>query len=282
MRARLILGVNLEANQPPIAVAEARALLSGIGFRSVLALEIGNEPNWYATLPWYRSSGGRPVLGRPRTYDLRAFTAEFSALRKRLPTVALAGPTVGSLPWLQNLRRFLAAEQTLRVVTVHRYPLNRCVTTPGSPNYPTVANMLSPSASRGLADGITRYVTIAHHRGDTFRIDEMNSVACGGKARGQRHIRFGALGPRRPVRRGSVWCRRCQHPHVSRRPLRPVHVSPSRCGLVRVRAPGVLRSADVRAGSSARLAATVRDATPGVRKCVRGRHERQTGGSASS
>jgi hypothetical protein len=183
IRGRLILGVNLEANQPPIAVAEARALLSGIGFRSVLALEIGNEPNWYATLPWYRSPSGRRVLGRPRTYDLHAFTAEFSALRKRLPIVALAGPTVGSLLWLQNLRRFLAAEQTLRVVTVHRYPLNRCVTTPGSPSYPTVANMLSPSASRGLADGITRYVTIAHHRGDTFRIDEMNSVACGGKAR---------------------------------------------------------------------------------------------------
>jgi hypothetical protein len=174
--------VNLEANRPPIAVAEARALLSGVGFRSVLALEIGNEPNWYAALPWYRSSGGRPVLGRPRTYDFRAFTAEFAALRKRLPAVALAGPTVGALPWLQNLGRFLAAEPTLRVVTVHRYPLNRCVMTPGSPNYPTVANMLGSSASRGLADGIARYVTIAHHRGDTFRIDEMNSVACGGKA----------------------------------------------------------------------------------------------------
>ena len=38
--ARLILGVNLEANQPSIAAAEARALLSGVGARSVLALEI--------------------------------------------------------------------------------------------------------------------------------------------------------------------------------------------------------------------------------------------------
>src|SRR5689334_21781928 len=51
--ARLILGLNLEANRSAIAVAEARALLSGIGHGSVLALEIGNEPNWYATLPWY-------------------------------------------------------------------------------------------------------------------------------------------------------------------------------------------------------------------------------------
>ena len=174
--------MNLEANQSSIAVVEARALLAGIGVRSVLALEIGNEPNWYTTLPWYRNSGGRLVFGRPRTYDLRAFSAEFSALGKRLPKVALAGPTVGSLPWLQSLRRFLAAEPTLRVVTLHRYPLNRCFTTPWSPNYPTVANMLNSSASRGLATGITRYVRIAHQRGDTFRIDEMNSVACGGKA----------------------------------------------------------------------------------------------------
>jgi glycosyl hydrolase family 79 len=182
--ARLILGVNLEANQSSIAVAEAKALMSGIGDRSVLALEIGNEPNWYATLPWYRNSGGRLVFGRSRTYGLRGFTAEFSVLRKRLQKVTLAGPTVGALPWLQNLRGFLATEPTLRVVTLHRYPLNRCFTTLGdlgSPNYPTVANMLNPAASSGLAGGITRYVSIAHQRGDAFRIDEMNSVACGGK-----------------------------------------------------------------------------------------------------
>jgi hypothetical protein len=122
------------------------------------------------------------VFGRQRTYDLRAFGAESSALRKRLPRVALAGPAVGALPWLQNLRSFLGAEPTLRVVTLHRYPLNRCFTTPGSAKYPTVANMLSSTASRGLAAGIGRYVAIAHQRGDTFRIDEMNSVACGGKA----------------------------------------------------------------------------------------------------
>ena len=180
--ARLILGVNLEANQPLIAAAEARALLSGIGFRSVLALEIGNEPNWYATLPWYRNSGGRLVFGRRRTYDLRAFGAEFSALRKRLPRVALAGPTVGALPWLQNLR------------SVPRRRANA----PGSDPAPLSAQSLlhDPWVSElpdrrehAQLNRVTRarrrnrrYVAIAHQRGDTFRIDEMNSVACGGKA----------------------------------------------------------------------------------------------------
>jgi hypothetical protein len=179
--ARLILGVNLEADRGPIGVDEARALLSGVGKRSVLALEIGNEPNWYATLPWYRSRNGRQVFGRASSYDLRAFSAEFSALRRRLPRVPLAGPTVGALPWLRNLRRFLGEEQAVRVVTLHRYPLNRCFTTPASPSYPTVASLLSVSASRGLVSGLTRYVRIAHQRADAFRIDEMNSVACGGK-----------------------------------------------------------------------------------------------------
>ena len=94
----------------------------------MLALEIGNEPNWYSVLPWYRNSGGRQVFGRPPTYNLRTFTAEFSALRKQLPAVSLAGPTVGTLAWLSNLPGFLAAEPTLRVVTIHRYPLNRCLT----------------------------------------------------------------------------------------------------------------------------------------------------------
>lgn len=179
--ARLILGVNLEVRQSPIAVAEARVLLSRIGRRSVSALEIGNEPNWYATLPWYRNAARHQVFGRPGTYDFQAFAAEFSGLRERMPKVALAGPAVGALPWLDNLRSFLAAEPTLRVVTLHRYPLNRCFTTPWSTDYPTVANLLSPSASSGLVGGIAPYVRIAHQRGATFRIDEMNSVACGGK-----------------------------------------------------------------------------------------------------
>ena len=182
-----------------------------------------------------------------------------SGLRKRLPKVAVAGPTAGALPWLQNLRGFLAAEPTLRVVTFHRYPLNRCFTTLGSPNYPTVANLLSSSASRGCpaesrptsGSRIVEAIRSGSTRSTRSRAAERAGVSD--------TFASGALGPRRFNRRGPVRCRRGQYPHVRRGPVRSVHLPSRRYGMVRFRAPGVLRTPDVRVGSSAWLAATARD-----------------------
>jgi Glycosyl hydrolase family 79 C-terminal beta domain len=178
--AHLILGVNLEANQPALAQAEANAFLNAFG-SSVQALEIGNEPNAYPSFPYYHSAPRDPEFSRSKRYEFRDFAADFSRFRKALPSVALAGPTVGGFEWLARLRSFLQAEPTVRVATFHRYPLNRCFTEPGSPTYPTLANLLSPDSSRGLVAGLRPYVTIAHRAGASFRIDEMQSVACGGK-----------------------------------------------------------------------------------------------------
>lgn len=181
VNARLILGVDLEAGQPQLARAEARALLSGIGRPRVQALELGNEGNRYPTLPWYRTARRLPVFARPPGYDFRAFTADFTRVRKLLGPVPVAGPTVGGFEWLAPLRGFLAADPTVRVVTFHRYPLNRCFAKRGSPRYASVANLLLPRSSRGLAQGTARFVAIAHRHGALFRVDEMNSVACAGK-----------------------------------------------------------------------------------------------------
>ena len=180
--ARLILGVNLEANDAAVAAAEGRALVSGIGRRYVQALEIGNESNMYRKFTCYRTHAGDPIRGRPHSYGLTAFTRQFSQMRSLLGAIPLAGPTVGDYAWLKHLRPFLAAHPTLGVVTFHRYPLNRCFTRPGSPLYPSVSNLLSRGAARGLAQGIGPYAAIAHSERVAFRVDEMNSVACGGKA----------------------------------------------------------------------------------------------------
>jgi hypothetical protein len=64
-------------------------------------------------------------------------------------------------------------------VTLHRYPLLVCFEQPGSPEYPTIPNLLSPQSSAGLADSVAPYAALAHARHLTLRIDEMNTISCG-------------------------------------------------------------------------------------------------------
>jgi hypothetical protein len=179
--ARLILGISLKVGNPRISLAEAHALLRGIGRPRIAALEIGNEPGLYGKFPFYRTASGRAVHARPRGYGLPQFTHEFSALAARLPGVPLAGPTLGVPPASAELQRFLAAEPGVRVATLHRYPLNRCFPVPSSPTYATVPHLLSSFAGRGLVASLGRSVAIARRAGVPMQIDELNSVSCSGK-----------------------------------------------------------------------------------------------------
>ena len=176
--ASLILGLNLEADSPGLASAEASALIDGIGSRSVRALELGNEPDLYPVFPWYRV-GGRGVLGRPSNYDEAAFSRDFSQFTGALPRAPLAGPSLSGRQWTQALGQFLAAAPGLGLVTLHRYPLQLCFTPTTSPRYPTVAHLLSPANSTGLADSFAPYVVLARAHGLSLRVDELNTVSCG-------------------------------------------------------------------------------------------------------
>ncbi len=189
--ARYILGVGLEANRSRIAAVEARQLLNGLGRRYIDSFEIGNEPELYTVVPWYRelhgapipwySKEGRPIFSRPGGYGPSSFYAEFSRTLPTLPALPITGPAVGLVPWIDGIRRFLAPASRVRTVTWHAYGLNQCVTARSSPLYPTVANLLAPRASRSLVEGISPYVALAHNVGGSFRIDEMNSVTCNGR-----------------------------------------------------------------------------------------------------
>ncbi len=177
--ARMIMGLNLEADSPYLAAAEARALIDGSQPGSVMAFEVGNEPELYGSFPWYRTADGRGVRGRPRTYGITAFLRDFAQFPGALPNVALAGPTSGGFGFLPHLGEFLAQEPRVRLVTVHRYPLQLCFAVPGSPSYPTVGHLLAPQSSTGLADGFARAVAGVRARGVPLRIDELNTVSCG-------------------------------------------------------------------------------------------------------
>jgi len=179
LNARLILGINLEANSTKLAAVEAGKLVGGIGRGSIEALELGNEPELYAAFGWYTPKGGRPVHGRPPGYDIASYTRDFSRFAPVLPRLPLAGPATGAPGWVTGLAPFLDAEPRVRVATLHLYPLQHCGVKPSSPVYPTIPHLLLPSSTQGLAQRVARYVAIAHARGVALRIDEMNSVSCG-------------------------------------------------------------------------------------------------------
>ncbi len=182
IHGKLILGVDLEADRPKVAAAEARALVHGVGTAFVQALEPGNEPLRYRLFPWYVAPHDRLVYARSRHYSYAQYSHDFTRAARVLPrSVELAGPTWGGPAWSSHLASFLRGQPRIAVVTNHAYPLNRCWTRPGRPKYPTVARLLTAYASRRVVRDLGRYAAVAHRLGLEFREDEMQSVACGGK-----------------------------------------------------------------------------------------------------
>jgi Glycosyl hydrolase family 79 C-terminal beta domain len=178
LNARLILGVDLEANSRAAATGEANAFARGVGKPWIEALELGNEPNLYGTLTWYVKPDGVHVFGRPSSYGFQSFLGEFSSFDRGL-SGPLAGPATGALSWMSLTGQFLAAEPRVKLATVHAYPVQTCDVSPSSPLFPTVAHLLAAQATTGVADGVSVAVAAAHSRGLPVRVDEMNTDSCG-------------------------------------------------------------------------------------------------------
>jgi hypothetical protein len=183
LNARLILGIDLEANNLTLERAEASALTGGLGPGAIDALEPGNEPELYGSWTWYVSRDGNHVHGRPPSWSIGAYDQEFTHLKRSLHGTPLAGPATGSAKWIADLPQFLGDAPYLKLVTVHKYPLQLCYIPASDPRYPTIAHLLSAQASRGLAASVARYVALAHARGKPVRIGEMNTNSCGSAPR---------------------------------------------------------------------------------------------------
>jgi hypothetical protein len=179
LRARLLLGLNLEANSTAVASTELSTLRTRLGPGSVQAFELGNEPELYGLFPWYRTAGGRGVPGRPPTYAFEAFLSDFTRFAATLPPAPLAGPTTGGTGFVSKLGRFLSAEPRVDLVTIHHYPLQLCFSARSSPRFPSIPHLLSDTASAGLAAGFAPAIATARARGLAVRVDELNSVSCG-------------------------------------------------------------------------------------------------------
>jgi hypothetical protein len=177
VHARLILGIDLEANSRALASAEAQAMVQRIGRNDIEALELGNEPELYGSFGWYRSKVTHLLVpGRPRGYDVSDFTSDWTSLAPALPSVALAGPSSGGPEWLAGLSYFLSREPRVRLVTIHAYPLKHCTRA----TVVTIPELLANSSSAGLAQRVAPYLAAADRHRAPLRIDELNGVSCGG------------------------------------------------------------------------------------------------------
>ncbi len=189
--AKLILGINLEANRRRISQVEASGLVHGVGAGNIAALEIGNEPDLYTLIPWYKTLHGKPVpwytptgtpvYARRPTYGPQSFAQEFSRTLQVVPRVPIAGPETGNAPWMSGFSSFVSPRSRVRMLTAHAYGLNQCITDPASPQYPSVPNLVNIANSRALTAGLGPYVSLVHRDGGTFRIDEMGSISCNGR-----------------------------------------------------------------------------------------------------
>lgn len=174
---RFIFGVNLEADSRSVAQEETTDLLRGFGPGAIAAFELGNEPELYGSYSWYRTRSGQHITGRPGSYNFGDFTRDFTRIGSAVPTpVALAGPgTGGSASWTSPLSSFLAREPRVKIVTMHRYGLDGCS------HLVPIKALLSSRAQVGLVASVARPLAVAHAHHVQLRIEEMNTVACGGQ-----------------------------------------------------------------------------------------------------
>ncbi|HET9123758.1 MAG TPA: glycosyl hydrolase family 79 C-terminal domain-containing protein [Solirubrobacteraceae bacterium] len=192
LHARMILGLNLAADEPALDAAEARAFSAAFGRSAIEAFELGNEPNLFATIPEWTLGNGTKVKARGHGYGPARYRREVAAAVAALPGAqppwSLAGPALAASQdpaaagvWKTGMAAFLRSEPAVRQLTVHRYPLKNCFVAPHSPQDPTIPHLLAEYSSAGLADGVRVWIRIARAQGRTVRIDELNSVACRGK-----------------------------------------------------------------------------------------------------
>lgn len=166
---RVLLTVGLVHYDPRSAAREVAAAKSVLGWW-LAGIEVGNEPDSYA----------RHHL-RPPSWTSGPYEAQVSAYRRAISGAArgipLAGPGVSGS---RAFGRWGPAEvrgQKPRLLTGHHYPL-RCNAIPA----PTIEDLLSAHTRALEVRSLARYLSVSGARATRFRMDETNTVSCGGRA----------------------------------------------------------------------------------------------------
>ena len=153
--------------EPQADAREAAAAKAALG-PWLEAIEIGNEPDSY----------GRHGL-RPEPWTFVQYEEQVTATRAGIealaPGIPLAGPDTSGSSAYESWGFGEAVDQRVALLTGHHYPLG-CNDRPA----PTIAQLLSPEVRRAEEVSLRRYLFVAQHAEVPFRMDETNSVSCGG------------------------------------------------------------------------------------------------------
>jgi hypothetical protein len=164
---RLIYGLNFGCGSPERAAEEASYVVREVG-TNLLALQIGNESDFY---------GGRPLF-REKPFTFAQYLSEYrdfmKGVRAKSPGVPFAGPdTASNMGWVDQFAQNMGSDVVL--LTSHFYAMG-----PAKDPSKDAALLLSQS------DGLTRQISSARKavtdsEGLRFRMTEGNSCYGGGK-----------------------------------------------------------------------------------------------------
>jgi hypothetical protein len=163
----VLLTIGLGHYEPEAAASEAAAAKAALG-GSLEAIELGNEPNSYAV------HGLRSEPWTSVQYDEQVAVYR-GAIEAAAPGIALAGPDVSGSSAFGKWGEAEVVDQRPALLTGHHYPLG-CAQVPA----PTIAGLLSPPIREAEAVSLQRYMAISQVGEIPFRLDETNTVSCGG------------------------------------------------------------------------------------------------------
>ena len=166
---QVLLTVGMAHYEPTAAAHEVAAAHKALG-PYLAAIEIGNEPNAYGAhgfrqLPWI-AEGYEEEVSNYR-----------EAINALTPNVPIAGPDVSGSGAFSEWGEEEALSQKPMLLTGHHYPLG-CAQTPA----PSIEALLSPSTRGREANSLATYLKVANEYSIPLRVDETNTVSCGGVA----------------------------------------------------------------------------------------------------
>jgi hypothetical protein len=180
VRAHLIIGINMEADNPVIAAAEVNAIKAGIGPTVPTTFELGNEPELYSKWPFYITKTGQTVKGRPASYSFPQIDNQWNKLSAALGDVRLAGASYSSFRALPSVEQFLHVNPGVSLLTMHTYALTPRKCQKGGSLQES--SLFDTGSLQNLGNAVGTWARLGIHSKVAVRVDEINAVTCGGVA----------------------------------------------------------------------------------------------------